>query len=183
MAVASKMIPLGTVAPQFELPDTQSGIIVSLYHIKSDLATVVMFLCNHCPYVQHIKYGLADVAREYQKKGITFIGISSNDIVKYPDDSPDKMKEFAAEAGFTFPYLYDESQDIARAYDAACTPEIYVFDKSMKLVYRGQFDNSRPGNNNPVTGNDLRSVLDTIIAGGKVNEEQIPSLGCSIKWK
>lgn len=183
MAVESKMIPLGTKAPEFELPDTISGNLVNLYKIKSDIATVVMFLCNHCPYVIHIREVLATVANEYQKKGITFAGVSSNDIEKYPEDNPERMKEFAAEAGYSFPYLYDESQSVARAYDAACTPEFYVFNKNMQLVYRGQFDSARPGNKIPVTGEDLRNVLDTLIAGGQVSEEQKPSMGCSIKWK
>jgi len=183
MAVASKMIPLGTIAPEFELPDTISGQMINLYKIKSDIATVVMFLCNHCPYVVHIKDVLAKTAFEYQKKGLSFAAVSSNDIIKYPEDSPENMKHFAAEAGFTFPYLYDESQETARDYDAACTPDFYVFDREMKLVYRGQFDDARPGNSIPVTGSDLRKVLDALITGEPVSEQQKPSIGCSIKWK
>lgn len=183
MAVSSNMVPLGTIAPDFDLPDTVTGKIIRLSFIKSDIATVIMFLCNHCPYVIHIKDVLAKVATEYQQKGISFVGISSNDIQKYPEDSPEKMKVFADEAGFSFPYCYDESQETARAYDAACTPDFYVFNNTMELVYRGQFDDARPSKDISVTGSDLRNVLDNLISGGEVSQEQKPSMGCSIKWK
>jgi peroxiredoxin len=183
MSVESKMLALGTRASDFNLPDTISGKIVSLNGIRSKTATVIIFLCNHCPYVKHIQNGLAAFVKEYQAKGISFAGISPNDITNYPEDSPEKMKEVAEEAGYTFPYLYDESQDVARAYNAACTPEFYVFDKDLKLVYRGQFDDSRPSLDIPVTGKDLRKALDNIIKGVAVDPNQKPSIGCSIKWK
>jgi peroxiredoxin len=183
MAVESNMLPIGTKAPDFNLLDTVTGKNISLNGIKSNIATVIMFLCNHCPYVKYIQNELASLVKEYQDKRISFVGISSNDIINYPEDSPEMMKEVAKEVGFTFPYLYDESQDVARAYQAACTPEFYVFDKDLLLVYRGQFDNSRPSLNISVTGKDLRKALDNLIAGIPVDENQIPSVGCSIKWK
>ena len=179
----SNMLPLGTKAPDFNLPDTVSGNNISFAQIKSDVATVVMFLCNHCPYVVHVKDEIANIAKEYQEMGIRFVAISSNDVEKYPDDSPDKMKLIAKEWGFSFPYLYDESQEVAKAYDAACTPDFYVFDKNDFLVYRGQLDKSRPKNNIPVTGEDLRAALDAILVSRPVSPVQIPSLGCGIKWK
>jgi len=150
-ATPSAMIDLGIDAPKFNLPDVVSGNMLSLNRLKSDKATVIMFICNHCPYVKHIFNELVKLTNEYSKKGITFISISSNDVVNYPEDSPEKMKELAIELGFSFPYLYDESQDVARAYQAECTPDFFVYDKDLKLVYRGQFDDSRPGNNIPVT--------------------------------
>jgi len=183
MALESNMLALGTQAPGFNLPDTVTGKKINLDDIKSKTATVIMFLCNHCPYVKHIQNELASLVKEYQAKGISFAGISSNDIISYPDDSPDMMKEVAEEVGFTFPYLYDESQDAARAYRAACTPEFYVFDKDLSLVYHGQFDNSRPSLEIPVSGREIRNALDNLIAGKPVEEKQIPSIGCSIKWK
>jgi peroxiredoxin len=183
MSVESKMLALGTKAADFNLPDTVTGKMISLNEIKSETATVVMFLCNHCPYVQYIQHELAAFVKEYQAKGISFVGISSNDIVNYPEDSPDRMKQVAKEIGYSFPYLYDESQDIARAYHAACTPEFYVFDKDLRLAYRGQFDGSRPSLNIPVTGKDLRNALDNLINGVEVDPNQRPSVGCSIKWK
>ena len=179
----SNMIPLGTTAPNFSLHDTVSGEKKSLNELKSDIATVIMFICNHCPYVKHINSELVKVAKIYQSKGISFIAISSNDVVNYPEDSPEKMKETAATEGYTFPYLYDETQEIARAYDAACTPDFYIFDKELKLVYRGQFDDSRPKNDTPVTGADLRGALDAVLNGSPVIENQKPSIGCNIKWK
>lgn len=180
----SNMIPLGTVAPAFTLPDTVSGNPVSLNQIASAKATVVMFLCNHCPYVLHVNEALVRLVKEYQAKGVAFVGISSNDADAYPEDAPDKMTEFAQQTGYTFPYLYDETQDVARAYDAACTPDFYVFDKELRLVYRGQFDNSRPRRNDlPVTGEDLRAAIDAVLEGKPVNEYQRPSGGCNIKWK
>jgi peroxiredoxin len=183
MAVESTMLPLGTIAPTFKLPDTISGKNIDLADIQSNLATVVMFLCNHCPYVKHVNEGLVRLANEYQSKGVSFVAISSNDIEAYPDDSPQRMKEVAAEQGYPFPYLYDEDQSVARAYKAACTPDFYLFDREMKLVYRGQMDGSRPNSAVPVTGEDLRAALDAVIAGKPVSADQRPSLGCSIKWK
>lgn len=179
----SAMVQLGSKAYDFILPDTISGKQVSLDEIKSDKATVVMFICNHCPYVIHIVDMLSEVVNEYQEKGISFVAISSNDVENYPQDSPGKMKEFAAEHNFTFPYLYDETQEIAKAYKAECTPDIFVYDKDLTLVYRGQFDDSRPSKDTPVTGKDLKAALDNILAGNPVDENQIPSVGCNIKWK
>lgn len=183
MAVESIMLPLGTIAPTFNLPDTISGKDIDLAGVQSDLATVVMFLCNHCPYVKHVNEGLVRLAKDYQPKGVSFVAISSNDIEAYPDDSPQRMQEVAAEQGYPFPYLYDEDQSVARAYKAACTPDFYLFDGEMKLVYRGQMDGSRPNSGVPVTGEDLRAALDALIAGKPVSQKQRPSLGCSIKWK
>lgn len=177
------MLPLGTAAPDFSLPDTVSGRMVSLSDVKMDKGLVVMFLCNHCPYVIHVNPEIVRVAKDYIAKGVGFVGISSNNAVNYPDDAPDKMKEVAERLGYPFPYLYDESQEVARAYDAACTPDFYVFDKDMKLVYRGRLDDSRPKNDNPLTGKDLRAALDAVLAGEAVSEVQYPSGGCNIKWK
>ena len=179
----SNMLPLGTKAPAFSLPDTVSGQVLSLNDLKSDVATVIMFLCNHCPYVLHVNVGIVALAHNYQPKGVSFIGISSNDAVNYPQDSPENMKIHAATEGYTFPYLYDETQEIAKMYDAACTPDFYVFDSEMKLAYRGRIDGSRPRNELPVTGEDLRTVLDTLLRGEMVSEKQYPSAGCNIKWK
>lgn len=179
----SKMVPLGSKAPDFTLPDTVSGKKISLKEIASDIATVVMFICNHCPYVKHINKVLTDVAKEYIAKGISFVAINSNDITNYPEDSPENMKKMAQAMGYPFPYLFDETQEVARAYNAACTPDFFVYDKNLKLVYRGQFDSSRPGNGVPVTGKDLKSALDSLIEGRPVNPEQMPSIGCNIKWK
>ena len=142
-----------------------------------------MFICNHCPFVKHIQTELVNLGREYPPKGISIIAISSNDVSDYPEDSPDKMKQRAKSLGYTFPYLYDETQEVARSYDAACTPDFFVFDQDLLCVYRGQLDDSRPGNNIPVTGKDLRSALDAILSGHKVNPDQRPSVGCNIKWK
>lgn len=184
MAVTpSNMVPLGTIAPDFTLPDTVSGRMMSLRELKSEIATVIMFICNHCPYVQHVQHELVRLANDYQPKGISFIAISSNDVVGYPDDAPDKMKEVAERLGYPFPYLYDETQQVAKAYDAACTPDFYIFDKDLKCVYRGQLDDSRPGNLIPVTGRDIRAALDSILRGEPVNPDQKPSVGCNIKWK
>lgn len=180
----SKMIPLGTKAPDFELPDALNGGIFRLRDMAPNKATVVMFLCNHCPYVLYINPEIVRVVQDYQAKGVAFIGISSNDAANYPEDAPDKMGPHAKNVGYTFPYLYDESQDVARAYDAACTPDFYVFDGDMKLAYRGQLDSSRPSRNPiPSTGEDLRSALDAVLAGTAVNPAQRPSGGCNIKWK
>lgn len=183
MAATSKMIELGTPAKNFELINAVSEERLSLDDIKSDKATVIMFICNHCPYVIHILDGLVKLTNEYMDKGISFAAISSNDVINYPEDSVDKMKEMALKKNFKFPYLYDETQQVARFYGAECTPDIFVFDKDLKLVYRGQFDDSRPKNDIPVTGKDLRNALDSILKGVPVDQNQIPSIGCSIKWK
>ena len=176
------MLALGTAAPDFSLPDT-NGKTISLADFKNAPALVIVFMCNHCPYVKHIRGGLAQLGRDYLAKGVGIVGISSNDVANYPADSPAKMKEEVRAAGYTFPYLYDETQVVAKAYRAACTPDIYLFDARQKLVYRGQFDDSRPGNGLPVTGKDLRAALDAVIAGKPVAKEQTPSIGCNIKWK
>lgn len=187
----STMMDLGSPAPEFALLSTE-GTTVRLQDFANSQALVVMFICNHCPYVIHIAPALSTLAKEYQEKGISFIAINSNDADSYPADSFEKMKEEKAQRGYSFPYLFDEDQAVAKAYNAACTPDIYVFDKEQKLVYRGQFDNSRPhrissGNYdssaNQATGSDLCRALDLILAGNKVPEEQYPSMGCNIKWK
>jgi peroxiredoxin len=178
----STMLPLGTAAPDFKLPDT-NGKIVSLADFKNAPALVVIFMCNHCPYVLHIRAGLAQFARDYAPKHVAIVGVNSNDVENYPEDSPAKMKAEVKSAGYTFPYLYDETQAVAKAYRAACTPDIYLFDKNQKLVYRGQFDGSRPGNNVPVTGSDLRAALDATLAGNSISPNQKASMGCNIKWK
>ena len=176
-------IPLGFKAPDFTLLDTSSNRAMSLSEMSSDKATVIIFMCNHCPYVVHVLDGIISLARDYLPKGISFIAISANDVENYPDDSPDKMKALAEEKQFGFPYLYDESQEVARAYDAACTPEFHIFDGSLSCVYRGQLDDSRPGNDFPVTGKDVRDALNNILAGKAVSATQRPSIGCNIKWK
>lgn len=176
------MLPLGTVAPDFRLPDT-NGKTVALADFKNAPALLVIFMCNHCPYVVHIRKGLAQLARDYQPKSVAIVGINSNDVENYPADSPARMKEEIQVAGYIFPYLYDESQAVAQAYRAACTPDIFLFDKAQKLVYRGQFDDSRPGNGKPVTGRDLRAALDAVLVGKPVPANQQPSIGCNIKWK
>ena len=182
----STMMALGTEAPAFTLPDTTSELApVSLRtHAHGAKATLVMFICNHCPYVVHVKDQLAQLSRDYQPKGVKFVAISSNDVAQYPADAPEKMTEFAKANGFTFPYCYDESQDVARAYDAVCTPDFFVFDQNLRLAYRGRLDESRPGSGKPVTGADMRAAFDKILAGEEVPEgEQVPSAGCSIKWR
>jgi peroxiredoxin len=179
---ASTMLPLGTAAPDFSLPNID-GKTVSLRDLSGKKALVAIFMCNHCPFVKHLRSGLAEFGRDYQAKGVAVVGISSNDITSHPDDSPEKMKAEASSAGYTFPYLFDESQAVAKAYRAACTPDFYVFDADRKLVYRGQFDSSRPGNGIPVTGVDLRAAVDSVLAGRPVAEPQQPSIGCNIKWK
>jgi peroxiredoxin len=176
------MLPLGTAAPDFKLPDT-NGKIVALADFKDKAALLVIFMCNHCPYVVHIRAGLAQLARDYVPKNIGIVGINANDAKNYPADSPAKMKDEVKTAGYIFPYLYDESQAVAKAYRAACTPDIFLFDQNRKLVYRGQFDASRPGNGVPVTGKDLRAALDAVLAGKPVSEKQTASIGCNIKWK
>jgi len=179
---ASTMLALGTPAPDFLLPDT-NGKLVSLADLKDAPALLVIFMCNHCPYVKHIRHELADLADEYRKRGAAVVGINSNDAVNYPDDSPAKMAAEVREIGYTFPYLFDAAQTVARAYRAACTPDIFVFDKDQELVYRGQFDDSRPGNGIPATGKDLRDALDAVLASKPVPSKQKPSIGCNIKWK
>jgi peroxiredoxin len=176
------MLPLGTRAPDFRLPDTK-GKTVSLSDFKTAPALVIIFMCNHCPYVKHLRAGLAKLARDYLPQGVAVAGISSNDVKNYPADSPAKMAEEAKSAGYIFPYLYDETQEVAKAYRAACTPDIFLFDKEQRLAYRGQMDDSRPGNGIPVTGKDLRAALDAVLAGRAVSPNQKPSIGCNIKWK
>ena len=178
----STMLPLGTQAPSFELPNVD-GSTVRLADFRGAPAALVIFMCNHCPFVKHVAAGLADLAREYQARGVAVVGISSNDVTSHPADSPEQMVAEVEQRGYTFPYLYDETQEVAKAYRAACTPDFYVFDKDQKLVYRGQMDASRPDSGIPVTGQDLRAALDAVLAGKKVPEPQKPSIGCNIKWK
>ena len=176
------MLPLGTTAPDFRLPDTR-GKFVSLADLNDAPALLVMFICNHCPYVKHIRAGLAQLGRDYAPRGTALVAINSNDVANYPEDSPAKVAAEAKSAGYNFPCLYDESQSVAKEYRAACTPDFFLFDKARKLVYRGQFDDSRPGNGAPVTGKDLRAALDAVFAGKSVSAQQKPSMGCNIKWK
>jgi thiol-disulfide isomerase/thioredoxin len=179
----STMVSLGTTAPGFQLTDTISGKLLSLNTLKSNKATVIMFICNHCPFVKHINKELVRLANDYIPKEVSFIAISSNDVVNFPEDSPEKMKLTAIEQGYLFPYLYDESQEVAHAYDAACTPDFFIYDKDLKLAYRGQLDDSRPSNGIPVTGKDFRATLDLLLSGKTIPAEQKPSIGCNIKWK
>ncbi len=179
----SNMLPLNTVAPNFSLLNTVTGKTHSLQELKGRKATIIMFICNHCPFVIHVNKELVNVANAYMAKGVSFIAISSNDVVNYPQDGPDKMKERAKENNYPFPYLYDDTQDVAKAYDAACTPDLYAFDALLKLKYRGQLDDSRPGNDMPVTGKDLRHAIDCILSNTKNKKVQKPSIGCNIKWK
>ena len=179
----STMLALGTPAPNFKLPDVTSGNMVSLDDFKGKKALLVMFICRHCPYVQHVEEEIAKIGQDYQNKDIGIISISANDINLYPQDSPENLREMAQELNLDFPYLYDKSQEIAKAYTAACTPDFFLFDKDRKLVYRGQLDDSRPGNNLPVTGKDLRDVIDAILEDKPINPNQKPSIGCNIKWK
>ncbi len=179
---ASTMLALGTAAPDFRLPDTD-GKMVSPADFRSAPAMLVIFMCNHCPYVKHVAAGLAQLGRDYQARGVAVVGINSNDWNEYPDDSPQQMAEEVRARGYTFPYLADESQEVAKAYLAACTPDFFLFDKDRKLVYRGQMDSSRPGNNIPVTGQDLRAALDAVLAGKPAAATQKPDPGCTIKWK
>jgi thiol-disulfide isomerase/thioredoxin len=178
----STMLPLGTRAPAFSMPDTVSGKTLSLDALKGGKGTVVMFICNHCPYVKHVNPELVRVAKDYQDKGVGFVAISANDAQNYPDDAPGKMKEAARALGYPFPYLYDESQEVAKAYQAACTPDFFLFDAKLACVYRGQLDDSRPGSGTP-DGRDLRAALDALVAGKPISPEQKPSVGCNIKWK
>lgn len=179
---ASTMLPLGIKAPDFALPNVD-GKTVPLSDLAGGKGLVVMFICNHCPFVKHLRAALAEFGREVQSKGLKIVAISSNDAVAFPDDSPAKMAEEAQSAGYTFPYLYDESQSVAKAYKAACTPDFYLFNADQALVYRGQFDDSRPGNGKPVTGADLRAAVAALLAGKAPLETQRPSIGCNIKWK
>jgi len=179
----SNMLDLGTIAPEFSLLNTVNQQSLTFAQAHGENGTVVMFICNHCPYVKHVFEGIVRLAKDYQKKAIGFVAISSNDVENYPDDSPELMQQTAEAQGFTFPYLYDETQEVAKAYDAACTPDFYLFDDAQRLVYRGQMDDSRPGNEIPVTGKDLRDALDALLSGASINPLQKPSLGCNIKWK
>ncbi len=182
VATNSTMLPLGTKAPDFRLPDT-AGKLVSVSDFKNAPALLVVFMCNHCPFVKHIRSGLAQLARDFLPHGVVIAGINSNDAVNYPADSPAKMAEEVKSAGYIFPYLYDESQEVAKAYRAACTPDIYLFDQDQLLVYRGQFDDSRPGNGIPVSGKDVRTALESVLAGKPPPASQKPAIGCNIKWK
>ena len=180
---ASTMLALGTAAPNFVLPEVVSGKTVSCDDFRGKKGLLVMFICTHCPFVKHINEELAKLGKDYAGQTLGIVAISSNDVSTHPADSPAGMKQQAETFGFVFNYLYDETQSAAHAYDAACTPDFYLFDADFKLAYRGQFDASRPGNGVPVTGKDLRAAIDTVLAGGKVPEEQSPSIGCNIKWK
>jgi peroxiredoxin len=178
----STMLATGTAAPDFSLPDTD-GNLVARDDFSSAPALLVAFICNHCPYVKHVRSKFAEVARDYQSRNVAVVAINSNDAETYRDDSPEAMAEEVKLAGYTFPYLYDETQEVARAYQAACTPDFFLFDRDRRLVYRGQFDDSRPGNGKPVTGRDLTAAMDAVLAGKPVSGEQQPSVGCNIKWK
>ena len=177
------MVALGTTARDFILPDTVSGKNISLKDVRGDMATVIMFICNHCPFVKHVHAELVKLANEYKTKGIGFVAISANDVVNHPDDSPVLMTQVAKQLKYPFPYLYDESQEVAKRYDAACTPDFFIYNKAGKLAYRGQLADSRPGNEIPVTGKDIRHALDCLIGDQPVTEFQRPSIGCNIKWK
>lgn len=177
------MVETGSQAPEFTLVDTVSGSEKSLSELKSDKATVIMFICNHCPFVKHVNPELVKLAEDYIPKGVSFIAISSNDVATHPDDSPDKMKTTAEENNYPFVYLYDETQQVAKAYKAACTPDFFIYDGDLKLAYRGQLDDSRPSNGVPLSGRDMRAALDALLAGETPATEQKPSIGCNIKWK
>jgi peroxiredoxin len=177
------MLPLGTKAPNFQLPDVVSGKTISLDTFAGKQALLVMFICRHCPFVKHVQAQLAQIATDYTDANVGIVAISANDAANYPNDAPAKLKEMAQELGFTFPFCYDESQETAKAYTAACTPDFFLFDADRQLVYRGQLDDSRPSNNQPVTGKDLRAALDALLASQSVNPDQKPSIGCNIKWK
>ncbi len=179
----SNMLPLGTEAPEFALLDTVSSNILTLDSLKGENGTVIMFICNHCPFVIHVNSQIIAITNQYKSKGISFIAISSNDVENYPQDGPNKMNVHAKTEGYPFPYLYDETQEVANAYDAACTPDFYLFNSDLKLVYRGQLDGSRPGNGIPLTGKDLRQALGCLLDGKENLEPQKPSIGCNIKWK
>lgn len=178
----SNMMPLGSIAPGFNLPDTTSNEDKGLQQLKGKKGTLVMFICNHCPFVRHIDDALVQLGKDYQQSDLAIIAISANDVSGYPQDGPEKMAQKATDLGYRFPYLYDESQTTAKAYQAACTPDLFLFDENLACVYRGQFDDSRPGNGIPVTGADLRTAIDKLLAGEPVPKEQKPSMGCNIKW-
>jgi thiol-disulfide isomerase/thioredoxin len=180
---ASTMLALGTPAPVFSLPEPATGRVVALADFQDAPALLVIFMCNHCPFVKHIREGLVRFARDYRTQGLAIVAINANDVVNYPSDSPAKMADEARAFGYPFPYLYDETQVAAKAYRAACTPDFFLFDAGRALVYRGQFDGSRPGNSIPVTGAELRAAVDAVLAGGSVRSDQQPSIGCNIKWK
>lgn len=182
-ATPSTMAPLGSRAPDFRLPDTVSGETISLDSFAGKKALLVMFLSRHCPYVQHVKEELARIGRDYAGRGVGIVAVSANDVADYPEDAPEKLREMAVETGFRFPFCYDETQETAKAYAAACTPDFFLYDGERRLVYRGQLDDSRPGNGRPVDGRDLRAALDAVLEGRPVPQEQKPSLGCNIKWK
>lgn len=179
----STMLALDTKAPDFQLPDVVSNEIISLANFADKKALLVMFICRHCPFVKHIKDELAQLGKDYQNQSLGIVAISTNDANKYPDDAPDKLKDMALELGFTFPFCYDETQEVAKAYTAACTPDFFLFDRHQKLVYRGQLDDSRPSNGIPVTGKDLRAAVDAVLNNQPVSQDQKPSVGCNIKWK
>lgn len=178
----STMLPLGTKAPEFNLLDTVTDTNLALENMKGKSGTVIMFICNHCPFVIHVNPEIARLGKEYQEKGIGFIAISSNDVENYPQDAPHLMKHVAHENGYTFPYLYDETQEVARSYNAACTPDFFLFDEILELVYRGQLDDSRPGNGIPLNGKDLRAAMDALLENKAIDANQKPSIGCNIKW-
>jgi peroxiredoxin len=179
----STMLPLGTKAPDFRLPDVVSGKTVSLGDFAEKRALLVMFICVHCPYVRHVRQHLAMLGGDYTDKGVGIVAVSSNDVASHPDDSPENMRQMARQLGFAFPFCYDETQETAKAYEAVCTPDFFVFDRTHRLVYRGQLDDSRPGNGAPVTGRDLRAALDAVLSDMPVSHLQRPSIGCNIKWK
>ncbi len=179
----SNMLPLGSIAPDFNLPDCSTNERNTLQQLKGTKATLVMFICNHCPFVIHIDKALAQLGKDYVQSDLGIIAISANDVNAYPEDGPEKMAQKAKRLGYTFPYLYDQSQTTAKAYYAACTPDIFLFDANLRCVYRGQFDDSRPGNDITVTGQDLRNAIDHVLAGEPVSPDQKPSIGCNIKWK
>lgn len=179
----STMVPLGTPLPAFQLQDVTSERTVSPSDFEKAPALLVMFLCNHCPFVKHVRKGLADFVHEYQKRGLAGVAISSNDTAAFPQDGPDEMREEARTAGYTFPYLFDESQEVAKGFQAACTPDFFLYDSARRLAYRGQFDGSRPSNQVPVTGADLRAATDAVLVGRRAPDPQTPSIGCNIKWK
>ncbi len=182
-AIPSNMLPLGTTAPDFILTDAVTNKTCALIDIKGDKGTVVMFICNHCPFVKHVNEELVRIANDYRVPGFSFVAIMSNDVEKYPNDHPDLMWKVARKFHYPFPYLYDITQEVAKAYDAACTPDFYLFDGDLKLIYRGQLDDSRPGNGIPVNGRDLREAMDAVLNNRKVSNQQKPSVGCSIKWR
>ena len=180
---ASTMLPLGTIAPKFQLPDVVSGKTISLDTFNDDRALLIMFICQHCPFVKHVQSELAKIGRDYSQKPLGIVAISANDVANYPDDSPEKLKQMAEELDLNFPVCYDESQEVSKAYTAACTPDFFLFDRDHKLVYRGQLDDSRPSTDIPITGKDLRSAIDAVLQAREIDFEQKPSIGCNIKWK